>query len=113
MATARVLRRSSKAGRRSIGRGWIIATYVALLGFILWTGIPFLWMILASLKTNKEIYDEFTILPATLYFGHYAALLTGPFMVWLKNSTLVGIVTTSLSIVLGSLGAYSVTRLQF
>ncbi len=113
MATATVLRISSTRGRRAIGRGWVIATYVGLIVFALWTAIPFLWMILASLKTNKEIYDEFTILPKTIYLGHYAALLTGPFMVWLRNSATVGIVTTSLSIVLGSLGAYSVTRLQF
>ena len=34
-------------------------------------------------------------------------------MIWLKNSALIGIVTTTLSIVLGSLGAYSVTRLSY
>src|SRR5438105_3267555 len=113
MATARLTRRSTRSGRRSIGRGWIAATYVALVIFALWTGIPFLWMILTSIKTNKEIYDEFTVLPNTIYWGHYASLLTGPFMVWLRNSATIGIVTTTLSIGLGSLGAYSVTRLSY
>jgi len=113
MATARLTRSSSKHGRRAIGRGWIVATYAALVVFALWTGIPFLWMILTSIKTNKEIYDEFTVLPNTIYLGHYASLVTGPFMIWLKNSATIGIVTTSLSIVLGSLGAYSVTRLSY
>jgi multiple sugar transport system permease protein len=112
---AAVARRRSLglAGRRRIGRGWFIATYVALVVFLLWTVIPFLWMIFASLKTNKEIYDEFTILPKTIYLGHYVSLLTGKYVVWLRNSAMVGLVTTSLSIVLGSLGAYSITRLQF
>jgi multiple sugar transport system permease protein len=102
----------STRGRR-IGRGWLVATYLALLVFTLWTVIPFLWMILASIKTNKEIYDEFTILPKAIYLGHYLSLLTGHYVVWLRNSATVGLVTTTLSIVLGSLGAYSITRLQF
>jgi multiple sugar transport system permease protein len=113
MAAVTLRRTFGNNRRRRIGRGWVIATYVALVFFALWTGIPFLWMIFASLKTNKEIYDEFTILPKTIYLGHYLSLLTGKYSVWLRNSATVGLVTTSLSIVLGSLGAYSVTRLQF
>jgi ABC-type glycerol-3-phosphate transport system permease component len=66
----RTARGSTRAGRRGVGRGWLIATYSALVIFLIWTVVPFLWMILASLKTNKEIYGDFTILPQTVYFGH-------------------------------------------
>ncbi|TAK25817.1 MAG: carbohydrate ABC transporter permease [Chloroflexota bacterium] len=103
----------SRRGRRAIGRGWVIATYVALAFFVLWTVVPFVWMFLASIKTNKEIYQEFTILPKQVYFGHYQELLGGKFGVWLRNSTIVSLTVTSLSIVLGSFAAYAVTRLQF
>jgi|SRR5438876_6228549 len=106
-------RASSHAARRSIGRGWTIATYVALTFFVFWTVVPFVWMVLASLKTNKEIYDDFTILPKSIYFGHYVALMSGKFAVWLRNSTYISTVATTLSIVLGALGAYSITRLRF
>jgi len=104
---------SVRVGRRSIGRGWKIATYVALVFFVLWTVVPFIWMVLASVKTNKEIYEDFTILPNSLYFGHYAALMSGKFAMWLRNSAYVSTVATVLSIVLGSLGAYAITRLRF
>src|SRR5262245_26930351 len=115
---------TSRTARRQIGRGWVIATYVALAVFTLWTVVPFVWMILASLKTNKEIYQDFTLLPKTLYFGHYTTLLFGYgstgagkasayFGVWMKNSAYVAVVTTTLSIVLGSLAAYAITRLSF
>jgi multiple sugar transport system permease protein len=104
---------STRARRRSLGLGWTIATYGAIIFFLLWTIIPFTWMFLASLKTNKEIYEDFTILPKTLYFGHYVALLTGKFGVWMKNSTLISTAATVLSIVLGAMGAYAVTRLRF
>jgi multiple sugar transport system permease protein len=70
-------------------------------------------MILASLKTNKEIYDDFTLLPKTLYFGHYVTLLGGKFGIWLRNSAEVSLAATALSITLGALGAYSITRLRF
>jgi multiple sugar transport system permease protein len=104
---------STRVGRRGIGRGWLIATYVALILFVLWTLIPFVWMILASLKTNKEIYQDFTILPKTVYFGHYVSLLGGKFGIWMRNSAEVSIAATALSITLGSIGAYAITRLRF
>src|SRR5262249_48180144 len=64
-------------------------------------------------KTNKEIYDDFTIFPKSLYFGHYAALMGGKFGLWLRNSAMVSLVATTLSIVFGALGAYAITRLRF
>jgi multiple sugar transport system permease protein len=106
-------RASTHAGRRGIGRGWRIATYVALAVFLFWTIVPFIWMALASVKTNKEIYNDFTIVPKTMYFGHYVALLGGKFGIWLANSAEVSIAATTVSIMLGALGAYSITRLRF
>jgi len=114
-------RAAEKAGRRKIGRGWMIATYVGLVFFLLWTLVPFLWMLLASLKTNKEIYDNFTLVPKHLYFGHYAALLkggggskaSGSFRQWLLNSTIISVSVTVLSVTFGALAAYSITRLHF
>lgn len=104
---------STRAGRRSIGRGWVIATYVALVIFLLWTIIPFVWMVLASIKTDKEIYDDFTILPKSIYFGHYVTLLSGKFVIWMRNSAEVSIAASFVSITLGSIGAYAITRLRF
>ncbi len=106
-------RGSSRSSRRAIGRGWVIATYVALAVFVVWTTVPFLWMLLTSFKTNKEIYEQFTILPRQIYLGHYVELLTGKFSIWMKNSSEISLTVTALSIVLGSLAAYSVTRLRF
>src|SRR5215472_2980087 len=97
---------STRAGRQSIGRGWRIASYMALVFFLLWTIIPFVWMVLASIKTNKEIYDDFTIVPKSIYFGHYVSLLTGKFVIWMRNSAEVSIAATAVSITLGAIGAY-------
>jgi len=104
---------STRGGRRTIGTGWIVATYGLLIFFTLWTIIPFFWMFLASVKTNKEIYQDFTILPRQWYWMHYYDLLTGHYGRWMRNSTVVSVGATALSIILGSFGAYAITRLQF
>jgi len=116
-------RRRSRGPRRSIGRGWIIATYIGLIFFLLWTLVPFLWMFLASVKTNKEIYQEFTFLPTVWTFEHYQSLFSATtagrsrasanFSRWLLNSAIVSLVVTGISIVLGALAAYAITRLRF
>jgi multiple sugar transport system permease protein len=110
---ARRAQGSTKAGRRSVGRGWVIATYASIAFFLLWTIIPFIWMVLASIKTNKEIYQDFTLWPKQVFFGHYVDLLSGKFGVWMKNSAIISTSATALSIVLGALGAYAITRLRF
>jgi multiple sugar transport system permease protein len=104
---------ASRSARRTIGRGWVLATYLALLFFLVWTILPFIWMALASVKTNKEIYDDFTIVPKTLYFGHYVSLLGGKFGIWLRNSAEVTVAATALSLTLGAMAAYAMTRLRF
>ncbi len=113
MATAEATVRRRARQRRGPGRRWVVATFGALLFFVLWTIIPFIWMILASIKTNKEIYQDFTIIPRTVYFGHYRELLFGKFGLWLTNSLLVSTTVTTLSILLGAFGAYAVARLRF
>ncbi len=126
MATATApgrMPRAKKGGRRSIGRGWIIATYVGLIFFLLWTLVPFFWMFMASVKTNREIYQEFTIFPRVWTFEHYKNLFdagssgrskaSANFSRWVINSALVSFVVTGLSIILGALAAYAITRLRF
>ncbi|MSQ44112.1 MAG: carbohydrate ABC transporter permease [Chloroflexi bacterium] len=99
--------------RRGPGAGWVVATYAAIAIFLVWTLVPFVWMVLTSVKTNKEIYRDFTFLPKEVYWDHYEKLLTGRMGVWLRNSAFVSSVTTALSLVMGSIGAYAVTRLRF
>lgn len=99
--------------RRGPGTGWVIATYVSLAIFLFWTLVPFVWMALTSIKTNKEIYRDFTFFPKEVYWDHYGKLMTGRMAVWLRNSAFVSTLTTVISLVCGALGAYAVTRLRF
>lgn len=88
----------------------------ALLALLLvWTIVPFYWMVATSLKKDKEIYGfEATLIPRQPTFDAYRRLFAQtPFMRYVLNSTIVAVSTTLASLVLGCLAAYALARLRF
>ncbi len=92
---------------------WLGNAAVAL--FMLWTLAPFYWMIVTSLKPYGEIYGT----TATLYPHHptlesYITLFfKTPYLIYFRNSAVVSIATTLLTLFFSLLGAYAITRLDF
>jgi len=88
---------------------------VILLLMLLWTAIPFYWMVATSLKPDKEIYGyEATLIPQNPTLVNYATiLLDTPYMLYLRNSVTVAVASTLLSVIAASLGAYAIARLNF
>ena len=86
-----------------------------LLMMVLWTAIPFYWMIATSLKHDKEIYGyEATLIPEKPTFANYVTVFREtPYLLFLRNSLAVAIGSTIVSIVIACLGAYAVARLEF
>jgi ABC-type glycerol-3-phosphate transport system permease component len=72
-------------------------------------------MIVTSLKTNSEIYGEsITLWPVKPTLENYHVLFKGTnFPIYFRNSVIVAVATTILSLVFASLGAYALTRLNF
>ena len=84
----------------SIGR-WG-ATFV-LGGVAVLFVFPFAWMLLATFKSNPEIFRPFPLLPGAFPLDHYRALLDGsllPFTRQLANSLVVASVQTVLVLAL-------------
>jgi multiple sugar transport system permease protein len=77
--------------------------------------VPFYWMIVTSLKKDKEIYGfEATLYPHRPTLAAYGRLFrTTPFVKYVRNSTIIAVGNTLLSLVLGCLGAYALARLRF
>jgi multiple sugar transport system permease protein len=96
-------------------RGWLLLGYVILLVAAIWTIIPIYWMILTSFKTEAEINTiEVVFFPRHFSLEHYIAVFTASkFPLFFRNSFLVASVTTVAAIVVGAMGAYSMTRLRF
>ena len=63
-----------------------------LLLMLLWTAIPFYWMVATSLKPDKEIYGyEATLIPqAARRWPNYVTILQDtPYLLFLRNSVTV------------------------
>jgi multiple sugar transport system permease protein len=82
---------------------------------VLWTAIPFYWMIATSLKHDKEIYGyEATLIPQQPTLNNYATVFREtPYLLYLRNSVVVAVGSTVLSMVIAVLGAYAIARLNF
>ena len=82
---------------------------------LLWTAIPFYWMFATSLKHDKEIYGyEATLIPNQPTLANYATILyETPYLLFLRNSIIVAVGSTVLSMIIACLGAYAIARLEF
>jgi multiple sugar transport system permease protein len=94
-----------------------IAAHLALLPFLIFALFPFYHMALTSLKQNKELYDRNAV-PLLITKGptleHYTKLLwETAFLTWTKNSLLVTLLSTFVSLVIGTIAAYALSRLKF
>jgi multiple sugar transport system permease protein len=94
-----------------------IAMHLLLVPFLVFALFPFYHMALTSLKQDRELYDRQAV-PLIIQQGptleHYSKLLwESAFLTWTKNSLLVTILATTLSVVLGTIAAYALARLKF
>lgn len=94
-----------------------VRTVVMVVGlgiFTIWTLVPFYWIIATSIKTNKDLYQQASLLPQHVTGVHYSEVLhKTKFLTYMKNSLFVSIGTTAIAMVIGVLSAYAMTRLSF
>jgi multiple sugar transport system permease protein len=94
-----------------------ILMHLALVPFLVFAVFPFYHMALTSLKTDRELYDR-EASPLIIRQGptleHYKKLITETgFLTWTKNSLMVTILATTVSVVIGTIAAYALARLKF
>ena len=96
--------------------GRLVIFWVPLALFIVITLFPFYWMLLASLKANSELYDlralPFWIGNWTL--SHYTYLFERTlYGNWLKNTLVVSLASTAISLAFSVPAGYALARLRF
>jgi multiple sugar transport system permease protein len=94
-----------------------IGIHLLLVPFLIFALFPFYHMALTSLKTDRELYDR-TAVPLLIRQGptleHYTKLFTDTaFVTWTKNSLLVTVLATTVSLIIGTVAAYALARLKF
>ena len=93
----------------------LILTYIFLVAMGLIVIFPFYWMIITSLKTGEEIKQlQQTFFPHVIQWENYSQALTRlDFPTLLRNTLLVGILSTLGTIVTTIFAAYAFARLNF
>jgi len=100
----------------SKNRGYYLAGYaiLAVLGF--WTIFPFYWQVATSLRSDVDLYTPVvSLIPTSLTLEHYGKVFSpnSQLPTQLKNSMLVATGAAVVSVILGSLAGYALTRLSF
>jgi len=93
-----------------------VVMIVGLAVFAIWTLFPFVWIIETSVKTNKDLYQQASLIPNWRHFTgvHYSEVVhKTKFLTYIKNSLFVSVSTTVIAMIIGVLSAYAMTRLQF
>ncbi|MEU8697201.1 carbohydrate ABC transporter permease [Streptomyces sp. NPDC048680] len=102
----------AKGRRRSTGR---IALFLALCVVSLLMVVPFVWMVLTSLKTPVEIASQDAgLLPEHWEFGNYVdALKAAPFATYARNSLVIAVSHTAINVLVASMAGYALARIRF
>jgi len=102
-------------GSDTLGRR-LVSVYLPLLFYLLFLLFPFYWMTIVSLKPTNDLfdmkYDPFWIQKFTLENYRYLFQHTA-FPEWVKNTLIVSVASTILSLGCSILAGYSLARLRF
>ncbi len=94
---------------------WKILTYVLLIVIACMMLVPFVWMLSASVKLNKDVF-RFPIewIPANPRWRNYVDIWTKiPLLTFIKNSAKLTVVVTLLQLFTSSFAAYAFAKMQF
>lgn len=88
----------------------VVLTF-AILGILIF---PFVWIIMTSIRPSAEILsDTFRFIPNTVTAQNYEELSNSDFPMYIRNSLIVSIPATALSVLVSLLAAYSFSRRNF
>lgn len=102
----------TKAQTRMLARTGLV---IALLIGAVFAGAPVLWMLSSSFKPNTDIF-QFPphLIPTTFTFDAYTAIFTDPTKVrFFLNSYFVSLTVTALTLLVGILSAFALSRYEF
>jgi multiple sugar transport system permease protein len=95
------------------GRLGGLAWAAAALAAIAFAVIPLVWMVLTSLKSNREITQDSSLFPEVLTPENYVSLFSGrEFGAYLTNSIIVTAASVAIALALGTMAAYALARFR-
>ncbi len=86
--------------------------WLAVAGIVVFCLFPFYWLVNTSLKTGGDLSTSALVPPSPSLSNYKSIFQDSNFTLALKNSAIVALVTTALSLVIGSFCAYALARLR-
>lgn len=110
--TAPLARNSTRRARARTAQAFQWLLLLPLLAFVLF---PFYWVVITSFKTNLQIQQYSSIFwPAPWTTEQFRTLIfETPYLTWFRNTVIVALSTTALSVALAALAGYALARLRF
>lgn len=99
--------------RHSFFRG--LWRHAVLLIFVVFALFPILWVVSASFNPANTLVGQ-SLIPKNASLGNYREIFTSeqyPIALWIKNSIVIGLITSALVVVMTSLAAYAFSRFRF
>jgi len=93
--------------------------YLPTLIFLVFVLLPFYWILITSLKQDRNIFDPkanpfwFSMAPTLKHYWDLINPNKTDFLIWLQNSFMVAAAVTFISVSIGILAGYSLARLRF
>jgi multiple sugar transport system permease protein len=91
-----------------------VTTYALLGLFVFMVALPLFWMVATSLKSNKDLYEEFSYWPRRVTFEHFVRVIQrDDLLTNIRNSLAVATTTTAVTVVVSSFAAFSIVRYRY
>ena len=92
-----------------------VLLYVVLIALAVFTLIPFVWMISASLKLDREVFSyPIHWIPEVFHWENYSLIWTKvPLLTYFKNPAIIAILVTFIQTLTSSFAAYAFAKLRF
>ena len=92
-----------------------VLLYVVLIALAEFTLIPFVWMISASLKLDREVFSyPIHWIPEVFHWENYSLIWTKvPLLTYFKNTAIIAILVTFIQTLTSSFAAYAFAKLRF
>lgn len=89
-------------------------TYACLALFVVMVAVPLFWMVTTAIKTNKELYEDFSYFPRRPTLENFVRVIQrDDLLTNIRNSLIVALTTTAITIVVSAMAAFSIVRYRY
>jgi multiple sugar transport system permease protein len=91
-----------------------VLIYLCLALFVVMVAVPLYWMVTTAIKTNKELYEDFSYFPHQVTWENFVRVVVREGLLTnIRNSFSVAITTTMITVIVSAMAAFSIVRYRY